>query len=83
MEYMDGKMQDHMESGEAEYNELCERLTPPSDWQNPKWEVEEKVHNWRNYASEDIKQSWLEMSGKHRLIIAACLDDIAGNEEWD
>jgi len=83
MEHMESRMQYRMECAEAEYNDLCERLSPPSDWQNPKWEVEDKVHNWRNYATEDVQRSWLEMSGRHRLIIAACLDDIAGMEEWD
>ena len=62
---------------------LIDDLCPPSDWENPKWEVEDRIHNWRNYATEDLKISWLEMSDRHRLIVAAFLDDIAGREEWD
>jgi hypothetical protein len=83
MEYMESRMQDQMEAGIAEHDDLCERLNPPEDWQQPNWELEDKVHNWRNYASKDLQHEWLNMSGKQRLIIAAALDDIASNEHWD
>lgn len=76
-------MQQHMESGEAEYNDLCERLNPPEDWHQPNWDLEDKVNNWRNYASQDLQGEWSNMSGKHRLIVAAALDEISLNEHWD
>ena len=83
MEYMESKMQDKMDSAMAEHDHLCEKLNPPSDWQNPDWTVESRVHNWRNYASEDLQQEWLNMSGRQRLIIAAMLEEMAGKEEWE
>jgi hypothetical protein len=83
MEYIEQKMQQQMEAAEAEHDDLCERLAPPHDWQNPKWETENRVHNWRNYANEDLKEEWQSMSGRQRLIVAAALDEIADREEWD
>ena len=83
MEYMESKMQDYMEAGMIEHDELCERLNPPMDWSSPDWEVKDKVHNWRNYVSEDVKINWPDLSGRIRLILAANFDEIASREEWD
>ena len=82
MEHMESKMQDYMEAGINEYDKLCERLDPPMDWDKPKWEVKYKVHNWRNYVSEDLKINWTDLSGKIRLILAANFKDISDREEW-
>ena len=76
-------MQQQMEAGEQEYNNLVERLNPPGDWSNPDWGLKDKVHNWRNYASEDLQAEWLMMSGKQRMIVSACLNEIADNEIWE
>ena len=83
MEHMESLMQAHMEDGEAEHNDLCKRLDPPHDWEQPDWGTEDRVHNWRNYASEDLEIEWPNMTGRQRLIIAAALNDIAGREHWD
>jgi hypothetical protein len=83
MEYMESKMQDQYEAAEHEYNDLCERLTPPDDWQNPEWGAIQKCHNWRRYISEDLQGLWPELSGRQRLIIAANAQDIADVEHWD
>lgn len=83
MEYMESKMQDYMEAGEHQMNEMEERLRPPYDWQQPKWGEVNRVHNWRNYAPDDLKEEWPNLSGRQRMIIAACLDEMAGNEHWD
>ena len=79
---MESKMQDQMCSAEQEFDELIERLDPPPDWQQPDWSVEDNVHNWRNYASEDLQDEWLNMSGKQRMIIASLLNEAAGMEQW-
>jgi hypothetical protein len=83
MEYMESKMQDYMEAGMNEHDELCERLNPPMDWSIPEWKVKDKAHNWRNYVSEDLKINWLNLSGRIRLILAANFKDISDREEWD
>ena len=83
MEYMESKMQDHMEAGEQLMNEMEERLNPPRDWSGPEWGVEDRIHNWRNYASDELKTEWPKLSGKQRMIIAAMLKEMASNEHWD
>lgn len=83
MEYMESKMQDYMEAGMNEHDELCEALNPPMDWSNPEWKVEDKVHNWRNYVSDEVKGLWPDMSGRQRLILAANFNDMAIAEHWD
>ncbi len=30
----------------------------PSDWAWPKWNEEDRVHNWRNYVTDDLKEIW-------------------------
>lgn len=64
-------------------DELEQRLHPPVDWENPNWDVGEKVHNWRNYVSNDAKQIWPDMRVRLRIVLAANFDYIAGQEEWD
>lgn len=81
--YIESKMQEQYEAGEAECEDLMGRLNPPDDWQQPSWGRKERTENWRSYVSDDLKNNWLSLSGKMRLIIAANLDAIARNELWD
>lgn len=81
--YMEQQMQSQMEGAEHEFNDLCERLNPPIDWQEPKWDEDDIVYNWRNYASKDLQNEWPNLTGRARLIIAASLNDVANAEEWD
>lgn len=83
MSYMDQMMQQHIEASEHEYNELMAEFNPPDDWRTPKWNIENRVHNWRNYASEGIKREWENFTGRQQIMIASMLDEIAGNEHWD
>ena len=55
----------------------------PKDWQNPKWTEYDKVHNWRNYASDELKNIWHTFTDEQKQVIAKALDDMADREEWD
>ena len=66
-----------------EYDVLIAEFNPPADWHEPKWQNEDRVHNWRNYASEGIIREWPFFTGKQKIIISSMLDDIAGQEHWD
>lgn len=55
----------------------------PHDWDHPMWDYPSRVHNWRNYATEELKEHWPNMTDKTKQIVAACLDDIASREEWE
>ena len=83
MEYMESRMQDYMEAGINEHDELCERLNPPIDWNAPKWELSNEVNNWRNYVSDDLKINWSSFSGRNQLILAANFKEISSREKWN
>ena len=83
MEYMESKMQDYIEAGQNEHDELTIEFNPPEDWCNPKWEEESRVHNWRNYANEGVIREWHNFSGRHKVMISSMLNEIAGDEHWD
>lgn len=55
----------------------------PRDFDNPDWKDAGRVHDWRNYASDDLRALWPELPEKHQAIIAASLQDAADREEWD
>ena len=55
----------------------------PSDYLDPVWDEFDRVHNWRNYASDELKAIWLGLLPDVRRIVAECLQTVADNEEWD
>jgi len=77
------QMQQLMEASEHEYNELMEEFKPPHDWDNPEWEVEDRVHNWRNYANEGLRREWQSFTGRQKIMISSALDSMATCEHWD
>lgn len=76
-------MQQVLEASEHEYNELMDEFSPPSDWDNPNWDIVDHVHNWRNYANEGLQREWQSFTGRQKIIISSSLDYVASNEHWD
>ena len=50
---------------------------------NPKFEDAERVHDWRNYVSENLRAIWGTFTDDQKYIIAESFDRIADREEWD
>lgn len=50
---------------------------------NPDWEHKRKVHDWRNYATEDLRDIWHSLGVTNAVIIFRMLQGIADNEVWD
>lgn len=50
--------------------------------ENPMLEKADRVHDWRNYASDELIEKW-EALGDMRVVVANCLQEIADNEHWD
>jgi hypothetical protein len=50
---------------------------------NPEWEKATKVHDWRNYASEEIQRLWPTFNEEQKMAIVEMLDELAGQELWD
>lgn len=55
----------------------------PHDWDKPLWDVNEKVHNWRNYATDALVSEWDSLTERQKKVISECLQLIASDEEWE
>jgi hypothetical protein len=58
-------------------------MNAPIDWKHPEWDVQERVHNWRNYVSEQLQNHWENMTDATKQIVAANLQNVADNEDWN
>lgn len=55
----------------------------PPDWEAPDFSDPDRVHNWKNYASDRMKAHWGSFTAPQKMIISECLHDIANNEHWE
>lgn len=55
----------------------------PEDSLYPDFDSADKVHDWKNYASDALKEHWIDMPSGYRILIAACLQNIADQEHWE
>lgn len=55
----------------------------PSDWAWPKWNEEDRVHNWRNYVTDDLKEIWETFGENLQKMLACHFEVLASNEDWD
>ncbi len=53
------------------------------DIANPEWEAAGRVHDWRNYVPECVKESWGSLSERERLLVIVLAEEAASSEEWD
>ena len=66
-------------------DDLTEKLkgVAPSDWREPEWEIPSRVHNWRNYATDDLRMIWHTFDDRQALVVACLLEEIASDEPLD
>jgi hypothetical protein len=50
---------------------------------NPEWDRAGRVHDWRNYISERVKELWDTFSDEQKLALVEQADEHASNEHWD
>ena len=55
----------------------------PHDYKDPRWDVCERVHCWRNYISNNLREIWDTFTDEQKAAIAESADDAASMEEWD
>ena len=53
------------------------------DYENPQWEKAEKIHDWRNYISEDMQIIWDTFTPLQQRLIADNAQETADAEDWD
>jgi len=52
-------------------------------YDKPDWDNAERIHDWRNYADEELRQIWSTFTLEQKRIIAELLEKQADREEWD
>lgn len=55
----------------------------PDDAQSPRWDLANRVHDWRNYVSAEVQAMWHTFTPEQRAALARNADEIAGREEWE
>ena len=63
------------------HRKLGENL--PEDWESPKWNEYDKVHDWRNYPSNDRQNEWSSFTDCQKKILAINFQCVADREHWD
>jgi hypothetical protein len=55
----------------------------PNDWNAPIWKDARKVHEWKNYISEEMRALWGTFTDAQKQAIAQNAKRIASQEHWD
>jgi hypothetical protein len=55
----------------------------PTDFSNPEWGTVSRVHNWRNYISDEVKELWSTFTDQQKQALARMAQVIADREDWD
>lgn len=55
----------------------------PYDYSDPKWEESVRVHDWKNYANDWLREVWSSLSDRQKKAVSSSLDDIASGEDWE
>lgn len=55
----------------------------PRDWVNPSWNLARRVHDWRNYVWQGVREIWDSFTPEQKYLIALQAQKLADNENWD
>jgi len=55
----------------------------PNDWAAPDWASAGRVHEWKNYVSEEVQSMWGTFTDVQKQALARQAEDNASKEEWD
>ena len=50
---------------------------------DPKWDEATRVHDWRNYISDEVKANWTDLGSLGRWAVTFEAKRVADNEEWN
>jgi hypothetical protein len=50
---------------------------------NPKWDKAGRVHDWRNYVSENVRALWHTFTEEQKYALVEQADNQASYEDWD
>lgn len=57
--------------------------SPADDIGNPNWDDAGRVHDWRNYPSDRIKELWGTFTRDQQEALVEHFQETANGEEWD
>ena len=55
----------------------------PQDYDQPKWNHYNRVHNWRNHITPEIQRIWDTFNDEQKRAIACMAQCNADCEEWE
>jgi hypothetical protein len=50
---------------------------------NARWDDVGRVHDWRNYISDELAEMWGTFTDRQKVAIGRSADETARREEWD
>ena len=56
--------------------------TPP-DYSSPEWSKRTRVHDWRNYISEEVREMWHTFTDEQKAALARQANIEASMENWE
>lgn len=65
-----------------QHNELYNKQALESV-NNPEWSNSRRMHDWRNYISEEIKEAWYSFTETQRMMLYRQADKRADEEEYE
>lgn len=78
MEYMESKMQDYYEAGNAHYDHLEKVFNPPYDCFNPDWnEIDDFTSDWKDVVTPSVRQMWRSLTGEQQIILSANFETVS------
>ena len=72
-----------MNSEDEGYMNRYQDINHPHDYAYPVWHEAERVHDWKNYISEWLKNHWHSFTDEQKAAIAASAQETADREHWD
>lgn len=58
-------------------------MSDPDTYLTPDWDGWGRVHNWRNYISEEVRAMWDTFTDEQKAALYRSAEEAAGMEEWD
>lgn len=55
----------------------------PDDFENPYWDDDARIHEWKNYVSEEVRILWPTFSKELKAVLARQSHAMAALEHWD
>lgn len=59
------------------------KFNTEEEFLNPDWTDTSRVHNWRNYVSDRVRQIWHTFTDEQKIALGEQAAEQSSKEEWD